>query len=278
VEGGENKGGWSWWLEIGGNVVRRPTRQKPKPLDPVSPVAAATGGYIAGGVQGIFNIGNGMTDAGIEGATDLFYNTFLPKPLKDGLGNAGVLPKFPKPDWSNGIATHENSTLHISSKYIGAQSVYLLVGTIFGAAAGARTPPKLPAEIAVDAEVLAGPPKTLPPLIYRGGSPSPSNLKPRPGGLSFRDSLSNPVELGKPGPLGGKRPVFPPGEDYMAVDPSKLPEGSVFPDGVPGSFTHPPGHVTVRVPPATPATIKPGVIPKPLRPPYGPGGSGKFPS
>ena len=72
--------------------------------------------------------------------------------------------------------------------------------------------------------------------IYREGGRSPSNLKPRPGeDLSFRDSLSNPY----PTPPGG-RPVFRPGKQYIEVDASKLPPGSVHPDNVP------PGHVTVR--------------------------------
>src|SRR5260370_27417535 len=37
--------------------------------------------------------------------------------------------------------------------------------------------------------------KRIPPVIYRGGKPSPSNLKLRPGDdtLSYRDSLSNPL-------------------------------------------------------------------------------------
>jgi hypothetical protein len=58
--------------------------------------------------------------------------------------------------------------------------------------------------------------------------------------LSFRDSLSNPMTPGTPGPLGGNRPVLRPGEPYMAIDTSKLPPGSVRPDGVPGSLSTPP--------------------------------------
>jgi hypothetical protein len=113
--------------------------------------------------------------------------------------------------------------------------------------------------------------RPLPPIIYREGNPNPGNLTPRPtdeGVLSFRDSLSNPITPGHPGPPGG-RPVFRPGEPYIAVDTSQLPAGSVIPDD------NPPGHVgVIGVPPEA---IKPGVIPKPPGPPYGPGGSGKFP-
>ncbi len=124
------------------------------------------------------------------------------------------------------------------------------------------------------------PPATgeTPPIIYREGRPSPSNLTPRPqdgGHLSFRDSLSNPIQPGTPGPLGGQRPVLRPGQDYMAIDTSKLPPGSVIPDGVPGSLTTPPGHVSVVN--VTPDALKNAVIPKPPTPPYGPGASGKFP-
>jgi hypothetical protein len=71
--------------------------------------------------------------------------------------------------------------------------------------------------------------------IYREGGPNPGNLKARPGeDLSFRDSLSNPY----PTPPG-RPPVFRAGKQYIEVDPSKLPPGSVHPDNVP------PGHVTV---------------------------------
>lgn len=56
--------------------------------------------------------------------------------------------------------------------------------------------------------------------------------------LSFRDSLSNPIDSMTPGPLNG-RAVFSPGSDYIAIDPSKLPVGTVIPDNIP------PGHVSV---------------------------------
>jgi hypothetical protein len=71
-----------------------------------------------------------------------------------------------------------------------------------------------------------------------------------------------------PGPPGG-RPVFRPGEEYMRIDTSKLPPGTVIPDGVP------PGHVSVRNVP--PEVLKNAVTPKPPKPPYGPDASGKFP-
>jgi len=118
----------------------------------------------------------------------------------------------------------------------------------------------------------------IPPVIYREGRPSPSNLTPRPqdgGHLSFRDSLSNPIQPGTPGPLGGQRPVLRPGQDYMAIDTSRLPPGSVIPDGVPGSLTTPPGHVSVVDVP--PDVLRNAVIPRPPTPPYGPGASGRFP-
>ena len=73
--------------------------------------------------------------------------------------------------------------------------------------------------------------------IYREGGRNPGNLTPRPqdeGMLSFRDSLSNPWPL-----PAGQRPVLRPGQEYIAVDPSKLPSGSVIHDN------KPPGHVSV---------------------------------
>jgi len=75
-------------------------------------------------------------------------------------------------------------------------------------------------------------------LIFREGTPNPSNLKPRPkdqGNLSFRDSLSNPFPLAP-----GHRPVLRPGQPFLGVNTSKLPPGCVIPDNVP------PGHVSVR--------------------------------
>jgi hypothetical protein len=121
-------------------------------------------------------------------------------------------------------------------------------------------------------------PNEVPSVIYREGGASPSNLTARPqdhGNLSFRDSLSNPITPGVSGPLGGNRPILRPGEPYIAVDTSKLPSGSVVPDGVPGSLTTPPGHVSVNNVP--PEVLRGAVIPKPATSPYGPGASGKLP-
>jgi len=85
-------------------------------------------------------------------------------------------------------------------------------------------------------------PGTGSPRLYRAGKPNPANLKPRAvdqGKLSFRDSLSNPWPI-----EAGQRPVFQPGDSYFAIDPSRLPAGSVIPD------SHPQGHVSVAdVPP-----------------------------
>ena len=57
--------------------------------------------------------------------------------------------------------------------------------------------------------------------VYRAGPPSDGNLTARPqdgGMLSGRDSLSNPITPGTPGPQGG-RPVFAPGDPYTVIDP-----------------------------------------------------------
>jgi RHS repeat-associated protein len=68
-------------------------------------------------------------------------------------------------------------------------------------------------------------------IIYRGGATSPSNLKPRPGerGLSFRDSISDPLH---------DKPAFTK-DEYFGIDTGLLPPGSVSIDN------QPPGHVTV---------------------------------
>lgn len=97
------------------------------------------------------------------------------------------------------------------------------------------------------------------------------NLTPRPqdaGGLSIRDSLSNPVKPGTPGPLDGQ-PVFGLGDDYIAIDTSKLPPGSVMIDNQPA------GHGVIQNVP--PHVVKDAVIPKPPKGPYDGSTSGKFP-
>ena len=65
---------------------------------------------------------------------------------------------------------------------------------------------------------------------------SPSNLKLPKGEdhLSFRSSLSNPYP-------GDPQPTMRPGREYVGIDPSGLPPGSVIVDNVP------PGHVSVYV-------------------------------
>jgi RHS repeat-associated protein len=83
-------------------------------------------------------------------------------------------------------------------------------------------------------------------MIYRAGGGSPSNLKTRAGedAVSFRDSLSNPIE-------SAARPVMRPGDPYIGVDVSMLPPGSVIRDNVPV------GHVSVQ---ATPEQIKGAIV------------------
>jgi RHS repeat-associated protein len=68
-------------------------------------------------------------------------------------------------------------------------------------------------------------------ILWRSGTPSPSNLRVRPGeeGLSFRDSLSDPLN---------DSPVFTK-DEYFGVNAGSLPPGSVVFDN------NPPGHVTV---------------------------------
>jgi RHS repeat-associated protein len=66
----------------------------------------------------------------------------------------------------------------------------------------------------------------IPAVIYRGGSRTDLQLTDNGTGVSFRDSLSNPV--GK-----GLQPVLRPGEKYFAVDTSQLPPESVVYDNDP---------------------------------------------
>ena len=85
--------------------------------------------------------------------------------------------------------------------------------------------------------------------LDRSGGSNPGNLTERKGEdqVSFRDSLSNPID-------SKERPVFRPGADYIKVDASKLPEGTVVRDG------SPPGHVGVQG--TTPEQIKAAIVAK----------------
>ncbi len=82
-------------------------------------------------------------------------------------------------------------------------------------------------------------------LIYRAGGTNPGNFKirPRETGVSFRDSLSNPID-------SRSNPPFKSGP-YVVVDASKLPPESLVYDDVP------PGHVSVT---ATPEQIRAAII------------------
>jgi hypothetical protein len=82
-------------------------------------------------------------------------------------------------------------------------------------------------------------PVPIPPVIYRSGGTNPGNFKPSvDGGVSFRDSISNP--LPKQEPLPFRDGINP----YSAIPTSQLPPGSVVPDGAPFGDM-PPGHVSV---------------------------------
>ena len=92
--------------------------------------------------------------------------------------------------------------------------------------------------------------QNAPPVLWREGRTSPSNLKERPqdvDGVSFRANLSNPLPK-------GDRPVFRTGEDYFGIDTSRLPANSrIIPDA------NDPFHFGVKG--ATPQEIQKAVIP-----------------
>jgi hypothetical protein len=81
-------------------------------------------------------------------------------------------------------------------------------------------------------------------MIYRGGSQTDNALSDKGTGLSFRDSLSNPVDR--------NQAALHPGEKYFAVDTKLLPEGSYVRDG------NPPGHVTVSG--LTPEQVRTAIV------------------
>jgi hypothetical protein len=96
----------------------------------------------------------------------------------------------------------------------------------------------------------------IPAKVYRSGGKNPANLTPRPqdkGMLSTRDSLSNPWP--KP---SGQQPPLPPDKPIQVIDTSKLPPGTVVPDGAP-SGPMPDGHVSIG--PNVPAgTVKDAIV------------------
>ena len=103
--------------------------------------------------------------------------------------------------------------------------------------------------------------KNLPERIYRAGTKdNPAHVTTREGeeAVSFRSSLSNPANK--------EQAVFTPGRNYIAVDPAKLPAGSVTADGgkMVGGKLMPDGHVSVRATPEqiVEATVGGGKLPK----------------
>ncbi len=72
-------------------------------------------------------------------------------------------------------------------------------------------------------------------FIYRSGGKNPGSLKLRPGesGVSFFESLANPISR-------KNSPIFRSGKEFIVVDVGKLPKGSVFKDNLL------PGHVQVQ--------------------------------
>ncbi len=101
-------------------------------------------------------------------------------------------------------------------------------------------------------------PTTTPPqpeYLYRSGGKSPSNFTTRPsdnGLLSTRDSLSNPYPLAP-----GQQPPLPAGKPIQVIDTSRLPAGSVVPDGAPYGYQAP-GHVSIEN--VAPEVVKEAVV------------------
>ena len=102
-------------------------------------------------------------------------------------------------------------------------------------------------------------------LIYRGatqGNPNHVALREGEDAVSFRDSISNAL----PEPGNPPQPVLRPGRNYIGVDTSQLPTGSVVYDG--GTIVNgklmPYGHVSVTASPEqiVNATVTGGKFPK----------------
>jgi RHS repeat-associated protein len=86
-----------------------------------------------------------------------------------------------------------------------------------------------------------------PDVIYRGGGTNPGNFEPgSDGGVSFRDSLSNPYPQ-------DDGQIFYHGRQWSAVRTCDLPNGSVVVDG--GTGIYPAGHISVRGVPPTDLSI-----------------------
>lgn len=102
----------------------------------------------------------------------------------------------------------------------------------------------------------------IPATIYRGatkGNLKHVSVRPSEEAVSFRDSQSNPL----PSTGQAPQPVLKPGGNYIGMDTSKLPAGSVIPDGVPYG-PQPAGHVSVTASTnqIVEATVEAGKYPK----------------
>jgi RHS repeat-associated protein len=95
-----------------------------------------------------------------------------------------------------------------------------------------------------------------PPFVYRAGGRNPGNFRARPqdgGMVSGRDSLTNPWPLPP-----GEPPPLPVGKPIQKIDTSRLPPGTVHPDGIPYG-PMPPGHVSIG-PNVDPNVIRGGIV------------------
>jgi RHS repeat-associated protein len=167
-------------------------------------------GFIANEAAGF---GDRFGDMCVPDYVKLFYPGFNPVRFLRDLTPGGATIDYSSSAYRNG---GDNATI-----------VTFVLGV--GAAGGGSEP-------------SAGPDRT----IYRGGGTNPGNFKPgSDGGVSFRDSLSNPYPL-EP----GQQPVFGHGAKWSGINTGDLPPGSVRFDGGTGRYAA--GHVSVRgVAPAT---------------------------
>lgn len=161
-------------------------------------LASAIGGAAGGAVSASLNGGNPLQGGAIAFVTAGLFS------LAQSQLNPGTVSSTPT--GSDGPYTQ----LACSSCF------GWFVGTAHAADRGTPRSYHNPYEGIGGAPQVGGGGGNVPQIIYRAGTPSPSNLTPRPGEsyLSFRDSLSNPL------PTGG-RPVFRTGDNWMAIDVSK---------------------------------------------------------
>lgn len=134
-----------------------------------SVVSAGLQGGFWGSLQGVANIANGLTDIGIG----LLNLAIIGAPGGLALRLAGIAPAIDAPDWSTGLVTDEDPTLHEWSKWLGGNGVFFLAGAAFLRLPGGFRSGDV---VNVDIRLLQNPTSQPVPLAQKLAGKGPFNL------------------------------------------------------------------------------------------------------